>query len=132
DEIGRAAWREAAVAIGAVLGGSPAINAVDARLVMPEEIAGEFEARHLVQTFQATNDAEHAATGYVVAVTADLAAFLGALADDVSDQEQQTIVVGSTVLGQVVQALNSRLLAGSATGLTLTLDDITADTMPGL
>jgi hypothetical protein len=58
--------------------------------------------------------------------------FFNSQADVPEDEEQQTIVIASTMLGQVIQALNTRVFANSPVGLVLSLDDVTANSMPAL
>ncbi len=127
---GRDAWNATATALGAILGAQPKVGQVDARLVMPDEIAGEFADPHLVAPVELSTEQDQTALAYLVLPTAVAAMFFDSQADDPGDEEQQTIVLMSTVLGQVLQALNIQLLAGSPTGLVLSLDDLSANTMP--
>ena len=64
--------------------------------------------------------------------TAVAAMFFNSQADVPEDEEQQTMVIASTMLGQVIQALNTRVFANSPVGLVLSLDDVTANSMPAL
>ncbi len=129
---GRDAWDASAAALGTVLGALPGISEAEARLVMPDEIAGEFATPHLVAPVELSTDQEQTAFAYLVLPTAIAAAFFNSQADDPGDEEQQTIVLASTVLGPVIQALNTQLFGASPTGLVLSLDDLSANTMPNV
>jgi flagellar motor switch protein FliN len=97
---------------------------------MPDEIAGEFEDGHLVVPLDISTNQDQTATAYLVLPTAIAAIYLDSTADDPADQEQQTIVIASTVLGQVFQAVNTGVFAASPSGLVLSQDDVAANTMP--
>lgn len=130
DATGRQAWDAAASALKAIQGAQPALSSVDGRLVMPDEITGEFARPHLAIPLELSTSQDQAATAYLVIETAAAAAFLESQADNPDDEEQQTIVIASTVLGQVIQSLNSTVFGRSPAGLILAIDDITANTMP--
>jgi len=130
DRGGRDAWNATATALGAILGAPPKIGEVDARLVMPEEIVGEFAEPHLVAPIELSTDQEQTACAYLTFPTPVAALFFDSQADDPGDEEQQTFVLTSTVLGQVLQALNIQLFGASPSGLVLSLDEISANTMP--
>ncbi|MCE7928275.1 MAG: flagellar motor switch protein FliN [Chloroflexi bacterium CFX7] len=132
DQGGRRIWEATATALGAILGASPSAARLDARLVMPDEITGEFGDPHLVVPVELSTDQEQTAFAYLILPTAPAAKFFDSQADDPSDEEQQTIVLASTVLGQVLQVINVQVLAGSPAGLVFSLDDITANTMATL
>lgn len=132
DGVATNVWTAASAALGGVLGAIPGIEGVDGRLVMPEEVAGEYTAPHLVAPVEVSTDKDETAVAYLVFDTAAAAAALGSEADDPNDQEQQTMVMASTVLGQVVQSLNSEVFSQSNSGLVLSLDDMAANTMPAL
>ena len=129
DITGREAWAAAANALRALQGAEPAFAVSSARLVMPDEITGEFDAPHLTIPVELSTNQDQEATAYLAFETAPAAAYLGSQADNPDDEEQQTLVIASTVLGQVVQALNSQVFAASSAGLILAIDDITANTM---
>lgn len=132
DQGGRSIWHATAAALGAILGSAPSAAGIDARLVMPDEITGEFGDPHLVVPVELSTDQDQTAFAYLVLLTAPAAAFFDSQASDPSDEEQQTIVLASTVLGQVLQVVNVQVLAGSPSGLVFSLDDITANTMTTL
>jgi flagellar motor switch protein FliN/FliY len=127
---GRDSWGAVATALQVVFSGAPAISAVEGRLVMPDEITGEFAEPHLVAPIEVSTDQDQTGTAYIVVKTLIAAEALGSQADDPGDQEQQTIVVASTILGQVLQSLNARVFARSNAGLVLSMDDIGANSMP--
>jgi flagellar motor switch protein FliN len=95
---------------------------------MPEEAAGRLPARHLVVQLEISTSSEQAAGCYLFLETDGAARALGSEADDPDDQEQQTIVVASTILGQVLQALNAKVLGPTPAGLVAALDDVVANT----
>lgn len=130
DAVGRRAWEAAARALQVIQGQAPAVSLGDARLVMPDEIQGDFGDPHLAVPVELSTDNDQAATAYLVLPTAPAAAYLQTEADNPEDQEQQTLVVASTILGQVIQALNQDVFARSSNGLILSFDDVTANTMP--
>jgi flagellar motor switch protein FliN/FliY len=132
DGAGQAAWAAAASALAMVLTATPGLSNVDGRLVMPDEITGDYEEPHLVLPLEITTDRDQTANAYAIARTADAAAFFDSTSDDPTDEEQQTIVLASTILSQVAQGLNSRVFAGSPVGLVIAFDDIVANTMPAL
>lgn len=127
---GTEAWDAAAAALEAFQGSLPSIEEVNARLIMPDELRGEFADPHLSIPFELSTDQDQTGIGYLVVPTALAAKFLDSQADNTDDEEQQTIVIASTVLGQVVQSLNTRLFARSKFGLVVALDDILANSMP--
>lgn len=127
--VGQRVWESAARALQAIQGAPPALTLGEARLVMPDEIAGELSEPHLAVPIELTTDNDQSVTAYVVLPTAPAAAYLQTEADNPEDQEQQTLVVAATILGQVVQALNHEVLAHSTNGLIVSFDDITANTM---
>jgi flagellar motor switch protein FliN/FliY len=131
DAVGRRAWQAAARALQAIQGAEPSGTIRDARLVMPDEIAGEFGEPHLAVPIELSTDNDQSATAYLVLPTAPAAAYLQTEADNPEDQEQQTLVVASTFLGQVLQALNQEVFSKSSNGLILSFDDVTANTMAG-
>ena len=132
DASGKRAWAAASGALRTILGNAPTALGVDGRLVMPDEIAGEFAAPHLVAPLELSTSHDQTATAYLVIPTSETAAALNSEAEDASDQEQQTIVVASTMLGQVVQSLNLQVFSASPSGLVVAIDDLVANTMPAL
>src|SRR5689334_9560779 len=98
---GIAAWQAAADALTAFLGSLPSIGEIEGRLVMPDEIAGDFSDPHLVLPVGLSTDRDDSATGYAVLSTLVAAIFFGSTADEAPEQEQQTIVMASTLLNQV-------------------------------
>ena len=125
-------WEAAASALQALQGALPTFSETAASLVMPDEITGRFSDPHLVVPLELSTDQDQSATAYLVVPTAIAAMYLDSQADNPDDEEQQTIVIASTVIGQVVQALNTRVFARSNAGLVVALDDLTAGTMPEL
>lgn len=132
DDAGRRAWTAAAGALRTILGSLPDAVGADARLVMPEEVTREFAAPHLVVPLELSTDQDQTATAYLTLPTAEAAKALNSEADDPDDQEQQTIVVASTMLGQVIQALNLQIFSASPAGLIVAMDDLVANSMPML
>ena len=132
DSAGASVWASAAQTLQSVLGSLPSLQEVDGRLVMPDEIVGEFSDPHLVVPLELSTSKDQSATAYLVARTAVAAMFLDSQADDPTDEEQQTLVVASTILGQVVQALNTAVFGASPAGLVISLDDMVANAMPTL
>ena len=129
DATGREAWSAAASALPAVPGALATFGATEARLVMPDEITAEFGDPHLVIPLELSTDQDQSATAYLVIPTAPAAAYLDSQADNPDDEEQQTIVMASTVIGQVVQALNSQVFGRSTSGLVVAIDDLAANSM---
>ena len=132
QDAGQAAWASVGRTLSAFLGAELGLSGLDGRLVMPDEIAGEFEQPHLVAPIELSTAQDQTATAYAVAPTAFAAGFFDSAADDPNDEEQQTIVMASTMLGQVIQALNREVFGNSPIGLVVSLDDLTANTMPML
>ncbi len=127
---GREGWDAAASALQAFLGSAPGVGEVDAKLVMPDEITGNFADPHLSVTLELSTDQDQTGTAYLVLPTAVAAMFLDSQADNPEDEEQQTVVIASTLLGQVVQAMNSNLFGRSSSGLVVAVDDVLANSMP--
>jgi flagellar motor switch protein FliN len=123
------AWEAAVSALGAIFDSAPGIGDLDGRLVMPDEIAGEFEHRHLVLPISLSTRQDQSAVAYIVLPTAEAAAFFNSEADSPDDEEQQTVVMASTVLGQVVQAVNRQTFGNSPSGIVFAMDDLVANTM---
>lgn len=130
DATGLEGWTAAATALRAFQGTAPAASEVDARLVMPDEITGRFADPHLAVTLELSTSEDQSGTAYLVLPTAVAATFFDSQADNPDDEEQQTIVIASTVLGQVVQALNSQLFGRSDAGLVVAVEDVLANSMP--
>ena len=127
--VGQRAWEATARALQTIQGAPPTVTLGEARLVMAEEITGAFGDPHLAIPIELTTDNDQAATAYLILPTAATAAYLQTEADNPEDQEQQTLVVASTFLGQIVQALNQNVFSASSNGLILSFDDITANTI---
>uniref|UniRef100_UPI002ADD5932 hypothetical protein n=1 Tax=Tepidiforma sp. TaxID=2682230 RepID=UPI002ADD5932 len=130
DQAGRRAWEAAARTLSAIQGSEPSVAISDARLVMPEEVAGDYAAPHLAVPIELSTDNDQSATAYLSLPTAAAAAYLQTEADNPEDQEQQTLVVTSTILGQVINALNQEVCSRSNNGLLLSFDDVLANSMP--
>jgi flagellar motor switch protein FliN/FliY len=130
DATGLEGWTAAVTALRAFQGTAPAVSDVDARLVMPDEITGRFADPHLAVTLELSTSEDQSGTAYLVLPTAVAATFFDSQADNPDDEEQQTIVIASTVLGQVVQALNSQLFGRSDAGLVVAVEDVLANSMP--
>jgi flagellar motor switch protein FliN len=125
-------WESVASALAAILGSAPEFQELDARIVMPDEIGGEFEDGHLVAPLSVTTDHDQSATAYLVVNTGLGAIFLESQADEPGDEEQQTMVMASAVAGQVVSGINSTIFADSPNGLVVATDEMTANSMPML
>ena len=125
-------WESVTSALSTILGFAPGINELDGRMVMPDEIADEFSDGHLVTPLNISTDQDQAATAYLIVNTAVAAMFMDSQADDPGDQEQQTMVMASAVLGQVASAINSAIFDDSPNGLVIAIDDMTANSMPML
>lgn len=132
DAAGRQVWTTAAAALQSLQGAAPSLTGLDGRLVMPDEITGEFARPHLTVPLELSTNQDQAATAYLVIETAPAAAYLESQADNPDDEEQQTIVIASTVLGQVLQSLNNTVFGRSEAGLVVAIDDTTANSMPAI
>ena len=130
DATGREAWASASAALRAFQGAPQLFSEVAASLVMPDELTGKFSDPHISIPLELSTSHDQSATAYVVVPTAVAAMYLDSQADNPDDEEQQTIVIASTVLGQVVQVLNSQVFGKSSSGLVVAIDDVTANTMP--
>ncbi|WBL34987.1 hypothetical protein O0235_09305 [Tepidiforma flava] len=131
DAVGRRAWEAAARALQVIQGQAPAVSLGEARLVMPDEIQGDFGDPHLAVPVELSTDNDQAATAYLVLPTAPAAAYLQTEADNPEDQEQQTLVVASTILEPGHPGPQpGRLCPLLQFGLILSFDDVTANTMP--
>lgn len=127
---GLESWTSAANALQALQGALPVISEVDASLVMPDEIIKNFSDAHLTVPLELSTNQDQTATAYLVLPTALSAMYLDSQADNPDDEEQQTIVIASTVIGQVVQAINGQVFARSDAGLVVALEELNANTMP--
>lgn len=132
DSAGASVWASAAQTLQSLLSAAPSLQDVDGRLVMPDEISGAFSEPHLVVPLELSTSTEQTATAYLVIGTAAAAQFLDSQADDPSDEEQQTLVVAATILGQVVQSVNAAVFEASPLGLVIALDDLVVNAMPEL
>ena len=130
DATGRESWDSASAALKAALGSAPLFSEVAASLVMPDEITARFGDPHITVPLELSTDQDQTATAYLVLPTTIAAMYLDSQADNPEDEEQQTIVISSTVLGQVIQAMNTQVFGRSASGLVVAIDDISANTMP--
>ncbi|OAI40698.1 hypothetical protein AYO38_05440 [bacterium SCGC AG-212-C10] len=124
------AWNAVTRVLGVIMDTEPGLSALDARLVMPDEISNEFGDPHLVAPVELSTDMDQTATAYAIFKTLEAAPFLGSEAADAEEQEQQTLVIASTILGQAVAALNREIFKNSPAGLVLALEDMTANSMP--
>src|SRR5512146_2142042 len=111
DRAGRASWDAARGSLATVIGAAPEMADLEARLIMPDEVLGEFDDPHLVVPLKLSTNRDQSAIAYVVAPTSLAAAFFGSQADSPDDEEQQTIVMSSALLGQVVSGVNSYAFA---------------------
>ncbi|MFN8508099.1 MAG: flagellar motor switch protein FliN [Dehalococcoidia bacterium] len=132
DAAGAALWSAAAASLAGLIGALPTLDGADGRLVMPDEIIGEFTGSHLVLPIELTTARDQAATAYAAVETADAAAFFGASAEDAEGQEQEVSIVAGALLGQLISALNSQVFGASPAGLVVALGDVTANAMPDL
>lgn len=128
----REAWKAVSESLGSFQGAAPGFAEPDARLVMPDEITGEFGAPHLSVPMELSTDQDQTAMAYLSIPTSIAAKFLGSEADNPDDEEQQTIVIASTVIGQVMQALNTTVFARSSAGLVVAVDEVAANSMPAV
>lgn len=126
---GNEAWAAAAAALKAFQGSAPAFSEMEASLVMPDEITGKFTEPHITIPLELSTDQDQLATAYLSVPTSVAAVFLDSQADNPDDEEQQTIVMASTLLGQVIQTLNSQVFGKSSSGLVVAIDDLTANSM---
>lgn len=127
---GSASWEAARASLAAVLGAAPGLEELEGRLVMPDEVGGDFADPHIVVPIRLSTNRDQSSVAYAVAPTSAAARFFGSQADSPDAEEQQTTIIASALLGQVVQAVNSQAFADS--GLTIALQDITANAMPTL
>ncbi len=132
DRAGRASWEAAAATLSSVLGTAPAIEELEGRLIMPDEVIDDFADPHIVIPFRLSTNRDQSAIAYGVGPTAAMARFFGSQADSPEAEEQQTIVIASALLGQVTQAVSSQAFAAADSGLAVSLQDITANSMPSL
>lgn len=132
DRAGNAGWESARDALTSVLGSAPGLEGLEGRLIMPDEVDGDFADPHLVLAIRISTTRDQSATAYGVAPTAAAVRFFGSQADSPEDEEQQTIVMASALLGQVAQSVNSQAFAGLDSGLAVSIQDVTANTMPDL
>ncbi|MCC7365467.1 MAG: flagellar motor switch protein FliN [Dehalococcoidia bacterium] len=129
---GAEAWESAAGSLELLLAGTPGLASAEARLVMPDEIVGEFADPHLVLPVELSTAKDQSANAYVIAGTGAAAAFFDSEADDPGDQEQQTIIMASTIAAQLIQAMNAQVFGRSPDGLVVSLDDVAVNAMPEL
>jgi len=132
DAAGGQIWPAAAAALQSITGAALSLDGADGRLVMPDEIIGEFAASHMVLPIELTTARDQAATAYAAVDTPDAAAFFGASAEDVAGQEQELSIVAGAVLGQLISALNSQVFGRSPAGLMVAAGDVAANAMPDL
>lgn len=127
-----AAWEGAQGSLASVLGAAPGLADLEGRLIMPDEVDGDFADPHIVVPIRLSTNRDQSATAYAVAPTAAAARFFGSQADSSDDEEQQTLIMASALLGQVAQAVNNQAFAGLESGLAIAVQDITANAMPAL
>ncbi len=127
---GTSIWEAASVALQQLVGALPELNEAEGRLVMPDEILGEYEFPHLILPLALTTNQDQSATAYAIAATGETAAYFGVEDGSIEDQAAQASLVGSTIFGQVMSAIARQVFAGSATALKVTAGDIITDAMP--
>lgn len=130
--IGDRSWEAIARVLEAVMDAAPAVTAADGRLVMPDEIIGDYSASHVVVPVRLDTRRDQSAMAFVTFATPEVAAFLDSASDDVDTMVMQTSVIGAAIAGQVVQGINKNVFGDSPIGLELTAQDIVADAMPSL
>ncbi len=130
DAAGKDAWQNAASALESISGESPSVAELAPRLAMPDELVDDFADDHLVLPIELSTSQDQSATAYLVLPTPIAALFFDSTADDPADQEQQTVVMASTMAGQVLQTINATTFANSPSAIVFSLDDIVANTMP--
>ena len=127
--IAGSSWLAMTRVLSALLDGAPSLEATDARLVMPDEIVGDYRNRHLVVPVDLTTDLDQNATAYAIFPTEAVAAFFDVSSEDPAVEEQQAMIVGSTIANQIIQGLSANVFGDSPAGLTLRMGEITANTM---
>ncbi len=127
---GTAIWEAASVALQGLIGALPELSGAEGRLVMPDEIIGEYESPHLVLPLPLTTNQDQSATGYAIADTMEAARLFGVDEGSIEDQAAQASLVGSTIFGQVMAALVRQVFAASPSGLKVGAGDIVTDAMP--
>jgi flagellar motor switch protein FliN len=124
---GRVGWQAAVAALTGVLGIAPGLEDVQGRLVMPDEISGDFVDPHLVAPITLTANS-NTVSAYLVAALEEAAAFIG-----VDPQQQdQLLATLSVALIQAAEAINTGPLAGLPGVPSLGVGELARDGMPAL
>lgn len=126
------AWGGAGRLLGAILGADPALVDPGARLVMPDEIAGEFGDPHIVIHLGLAGTAAPAGSALVVLGASLASRFVDAGGADPGDADQQDLAPIATMAAQLVEAVNATTFAALPGDVSLTLGDVTGDAMPAL
>jgi flagellar motor switch protein FliN len=117
------AWDGIARMLGAILGAEPAFAATSARLVMPDEVTGEFEDAHLVLPLELAAATGVASGAWFVLPASEAASFF---------DQASPAATAANLAGQIVQAVNATALRDAADGTSLVAGDVAADTMPAI
>lgn len=127
DRAAHESWQAAAGALAGVLGSAPGIDELEGRLVMPEEVSGDFADPHIVSPLVLSANGA-TASAYLVVPAAEAATLLG------GDPEQpdQTIAALSAALAQAVASINAGPFANLSGGASLAAGDLSRDGMPAL
>ncbi len=130
--IGERSWEAISRVLDAVMDAAPEITASDGKLVMPDEIIGDYSSSHIVAPIRLDTQRDQTAMAYVIFPTLEIATFLDAASGDEDAMVMQTSVIGSAIAGQIVQGMNKSVFGDSPLGLVLTALDLTANNMPAL
>lgn len=127
--LGESSWQAISGVLSAVLDSAPMLDSADGRLVMPDEIAGNYAQRHIAIPIHLSAGPEQEATAFVTFPTDSIAAFFEIDTDDSADEEGQVLAAGTPVARQIIQTLNTEILKDAPDGMALALGDVTTDSM---
>lgn len=126
--LGQSSWRTISGMLSAVLDSAPAIDSADGRLVMPDEIAGNYAERHVAIPIHISAGDDQEAVAFATFPTESIAAFFEIDTDDPADEEGQVLAAGTPIARQIIQSLNAAVLKDSP-GMSFSLGEITTDSM---
>jgi len=131
-ELANDAWTGLSRMIAAIAGADAELVEPGARLVMPDEIAGEFADQHLVLSIGLVGMGLGTEDAWIVVGTSLAERFFATRSAEAGDVSVPAVAVMDDIAGQLVQAVNATTLAAAPAGLQLVLGGIRPDAVPAI
>jgi len=126
------AWTGLSRMIAAIAGADAELVEPGARLVMPDEIAGEFGDQHLALSIRLVGTGVAAEDAWIVVGASLAERFFAPRPPEAGDASAPAVAVMDDIAGQLVQAVNATTLAHAPGGLQVALGGIRPDAVPAI